>query len=156
MHEAATRGAGVVYLKKAKQFNTWIEKAPRPVFALITDWREAQPCMQVLSQHQGQNRPITMIVVCDSHRQYNRAVEWAKYLPSNLVEVHVCEKSSIPITLLAGLVRKCFACDDNHLNVEKSICMSIEDAVKHAGNSNIKEPATRVRFPCSTEEPKID
>mmetsp|Transcript_83786 Transcript_83786/g.233694 ORF Transcript_83786/g.233694 Transcript_83786/m.233694 type:complete len:268 (-) Transcript_83786:140-943(-) len=107
-NEIVQLGAGLVCMKKAKQFGLWIEREPRPVYVLVTDWREAQPCMHAVSQHSNNNRPIFTIVICDSERQQSRAAEWAKHLPADVGMVQVHERSHIPGALLGGFLRKFF------------------------------------------------
>lgn len=104
----AELGASLITLKKAGQFGLWIERAQRPLYVLITDWREAQPCIQALEHHKGRNFPILTVVLCESPRQYSRASEWARRLTSNVGPVHVCDRNKIPQNLLAGLIHRFF------------------------------------------------
>jgi len=105
-------GASLICFKKAKQFSLWTERAPRPHFVLVTDWREAQPCMQSVMQHLGQNQPVLTVVLCESPRQLGRAAEWAHNLPPNLGPVRVHEQTKLPKALLSGLIRQCFGDSD--------------------------------------------
>lgn len=101
-------GAALICLKKARQFGSWMDRALRPPFVLVTDWREAQPCIQAISQHKGRNCPVMTVVICDSKRQLSRASEWASRLGPEVGAVQVFEKDAIPTSLLAGLIFKCF------------------------------------------------
>jgi len=103
-------GASLICLKKSRQFAVWMERAPRPPYVLITDWREAQPSMQAISQQSEQKHPMLIIVLCDSKRQFLRASEWARGLRADFSKVQVCERSNIPPSLLGGLVHSCFGC----------------------------------------------
>jgi len=105
-------GASLICFKKAKQFSLWIERAPRPLFVLVTDWREAQPCMQSIMQHLGQNHPVLTVVLCESPRQLGRAADWAHNLPPSMGAVRVHERTKLPKLLLSGLIRQCFGDSD--------------------------------------------
>lgn len=105
---ARAAGASLVCLKKARQFSAWIERSRRPPFVLVTDWREAQPCLRAVSQHTGVNVPTHMVVLCEGRRQYMRALDWAKVLRPDIGLVHICERSAIPERLLDGVIKRCF------------------------------------------------
>jgi len=102
-------GGSLVCLKKANQFSHWLLKSPRPMYVLITDWREAQPCLQFLSQQDTVARPACTVVICDSSRQLGRACQWAQKQPSGTGALLICERSNIPKQLLNGLVQRHFA-----------------------------------------------
>mmetsp|Transcript_28768 Transcript_28768/g.52422 ORF Transcript_28768/g.52422 Transcript_28768/m.52422 type:complete len:322 (-) Transcript_28768:60-1025(-) len=105
---ARAAGASLVCLKKARQFCAWIERSKRPPFVLITDWREAQPCLRAVTQHGGSNIPTHMVVLCEGRRQYMRALDWSKVLRPDIGMVHICEKTNIPDWLLDGVIKRCF------------------------------------------------
>lgn len=98
-------GASLICLKKARQFGTWLEQNDKPLYALVTDWREAQPCADAILAA-CENQPILMAVLCDSERQVNRAKLWARRLDLGVCTVYVCERSKIPASLLGGLLRE--------------------------------------------------
>lgn len=100
-------GGSLVCLKKALQFGLWMDRSNRPGFALLTDWREAQPCMQAISQHTGRNRPMLTIVLCDSQRQCIRATAWSQSLGPHVGPVHVYAENDVSPQLLIGIVRQC-------------------------------------------------
>lgn len=101
-------GALLVCLKKAVQFALWVKRTSRPPYVLVTDWREAQPCVQALGAATDVSLPFLIVVLCDSPRQYGKASEWAKGFPNVVGPVCVCERSNIPPALLGGIVRKHF------------------------------------------------
>eukprot|EP00443_Scrippsiella_acuminata_P029757 CAMPEP_0115259308 /NCGR_PEP_ID=MMETSP0270-20121206/47755_1 /TAXON_ID=71861 /ORGANISM="Scrippsiella trochoidea, Strain CCMP3099" /LENGTH=399 /DNA_ID=CAMNT_0002675109 /DNA_START=102 /DNA_END=1301 /DNA_ORIENTATION=+ len=106
--EIRGHGASLVCLKKAGQFGLWLQRNPDARYALVTDWREAKPCMEAVESHV----PMLAIVVCDMARQATRAMEWTHSLEITLARtVTICERSCIPVDLLGGLVRKCFSED---------------------------------------------
>jgi len=135
---ARTAGASLVCLKKARQFGAWIDRTKRPPFVLVTDWREAQPCLRAVTQHTGTNIPTHMVVLCEGRRQYMRAMDWAKVLRPDVGHVHICEKSAIPAWLLDGVIQRCFTPvpsaiegnGDNSSNAspEDDDCSDAEDA----------------------------
>jgi len=97
-------GGSLICLKKAGQFVYWLQHAARPHFILITDWREAQPCMQYLMHKDNVIQPACSIIICNTHKQFNRATAWARRLPSQAQPVIVVERCNIPPSLLDGLV----------------------------------------------------
>jgi len=106
-------GGKFISFKKAKRAGGWMSRAERGPFILVTDWREAQPCIHELHL-QAQNRPVALVVVCDVRRQYLRASEWAREIPQALVEeVHVVLRGEIPEDLFGGLIFRCFTPEDD-------------------------------------------
>jgi len=105
---ARTVGASLVCLKKARQFGAWMDRSERSPFVLVTDWREAQPCLRAVTQHSGPNVPAHMVVLCEGRRQYMRALDWARVLRPDVGLVHICERSAIPEWLLNGVIKACF------------------------------------------------
>jgi len=102
-------GGSLVCLKKANQFSEWLLKSPRPMFVLLTDWREAQPCMQFLAEQGSVARPACTVVLCDSQRQFGRASQWAQRQPPCVGAILVREQGRIPPQVLNGLVHRHFA-----------------------------------------------
>jgi hypothetical protein len=106
---ASQLGAGLVCFKKARRFELWIERSRRPTYALLTDWREAQPCMQAILKNRERNQPAYVVVLCDSGRQLGRAHQWAKRLPEDVGRIFICESATLPSTLFGGVLHKLFA-----------------------------------------------
>jgi len=108
MHSSARElGASLVLLRKAKNFSLWIQKESRPPYMLITNWREAQPCMEAVESSPCSTRPVSMIVMCDSARQYHHVHKWASE-SQNTSMVHVYERDCMPANLIADLVNAVF------------------------------------------------
>eukprot|EP00747_Dinoflagellata_sp_TGD_P090362 gnl/TRDRNA2_/TRDRNA2_164677_c0_seq2.p1 gnl/TRDRNA2_/TRDRNA2_164677_c0~~gnl/TRDRNA2_/TRDRNA2_164677_c0_seq2.p1 ORF type:complete len:275 (-),score=42.93 gnl/TRDRNA2_/TRDRNA2_164677_c0_seq2:18-722(-) len=107
-HAARIAGASVVCLRKGRQFGEWIARAQRPPYVLVTDWREAQPCVAAVEELQGTNRPVLVVVLCNSTRQAARASAWASMVPSEVCPVRIAEQYNLPIDLLDGLIHKAF------------------------------------------------
>merc|ERR1719401_269603 len=106
--QVAARGGALISFKKARQLGRWVERAPRPPFVLVTDWREAQPCLQAIATHAHQNSPCLTVVLCASGRQFNRAIAWRQTLGPEVGEIYVCEERDVQQDLLGGLVAACF------------------------------------------------
>jgi len=125
-------GASLICLKKANQFVDWLQRTQRPPYVLVTDWREAQPCLQSLQQGASRadggrselDMPACVVVLCNSLRQFGRASEWARNLSNIMVPVIVCERSNIPPVLLHGVIRTHFgeppASGCSHADMESS------------------------------------
>lgn len=80
--EIVDRENGVlVRLKKAAGVGRWLSRAPRPDFALLTDWREAKPCMQILDENDDFRRPRMTLVYVHGDKQFKQASRWAAKLP---------------------------------------------------------------------------
>lgn len=102
-------GGAAVCLKKALDFGQWLERdGPTVPYVLITDWREAQPLMGFLEREDA-HKPTSLILVCDSMRQWCRASRWSRKVERHLSTIFVCDKNSIPPMLLNGLIYYCFS-----------------------------------------------
>mmetsp|Transcript_108310 Transcript_108310/g.316849 ORF Transcript_108310/g.316849 Transcript_108310/m.316849 type:complete len:365 (-) Transcript_108310:379-1473(-) len=86
---AAEAGASLVCLKKADKFAAWAAHAERPPFVLLTDWREAKPCLQALAPQPQHCRPLLTVILADDAKQFERASLWAGSLPESTGSVHV-------------------------------------------------------------------
>mmetsp|Transcript_99522 Transcript_99522/g.179632 ORF Transcript_99522/g.179632 Transcript_99522/m.179632 type:complete len:319 (+) Transcript_99522:84-1040(+) len=114
---AAQIGAEILLFKKAKQFHFWLDRCPGERYVLITDWREAQPCMEVLAHKLAEKSvsgvpsamPEMTVVLCESERQGSRATEWARTLGEDFGSVHAFKRDSVPSSLLYGLVKQVFS-----------------------------------------------
>lgn len=78
-------GASLVCHKKAAKFGAWLSSNEHPNYVLITDWREAKPCIDITSTG---CRFAQMIVYCDTEVTFRKASEWAKRLPAEAGRVH--------------------------------------------------------------------
>lgn len=106
---AERMGGAAVCLKKALHFGRWVEQdGPTVPYVLITDWREAQPLMGFLEREDA-HKPTSLVLMCDSKRQWCRASRWSQSLEPQLFPIIVCDKSSIPPMLLNGLIYYCFS-----------------------------------------------
>mmetsp|Transcript_14530 Transcript_14530/g.25669 ORF Transcript_14530/g.25669 Transcript_14530/m.25669 type:complete len:381 (+) Transcript_14530:129-1271(+) len=70
--------ASLVCHKKAAKFEAWLSCAKQPDYILVTDWREAKPCMEVISKG---FKYAQMIVYCEAENTFRKATEWVKNLP---------------------------------------------------------------------------
>jgi len=96
------------FLKKAVQFNKWLEEGNTDEYVLVIGWREAQPCLHSLTKTSG-NLPRMSVIMCENRRQAARAAAFVQTLPSTIGKVEVCLQEEIPSELLGGLLRTCFA-----------------------------------------------
>jgi hypothetical protein len=78
---ARNAGASLVCLKKASKFDIWLSRARRPPYVLVTDWREAKPCLQAASVHPEWQRPCLMVVAAEQRPLFERASQWVAALP---------------------------------------------------------------------------
>lgn len=94
---ALDAGASLLLFKKAKQFSAWKQETfdgapcgtwtpraaglrPLPLpYVLLASWREAKQCLQASTK---ENRPVLMVVCCDTARGFGHALEWASGLES--------------------------------------------------------------------------
>ena len=82
--------------KKSTGFLRWLEGMEGRVL-LITDWREAKPIMEGLSNlGQIQRIDILMCVVARSDRMFRRAIDWAGKQSSDTdIMVRRCESRDV-------------------------------------------------------------
>jgi len=105
--DEATREAGglMVCRKKASQFDAWLAHAQRPPYVLLTDWREAKPCLGAVAQRHRNNRPMLTMVLCEGRRQCARARTWVQSLPGPDV-VHVCVDLGSPRAFVRDVLKR--------------------------------------------------
>jgi len=103
-------GGSLTCLRKASHFVRWLDQATKPKFVLVTDWREAQPCLQALLAQNPESfaQPVCSIVLC-SGRQLGRATDWSRRVPAEAGPVCIYESHSIPRALLGGLISEHFS-----------------------------------------------
>jgi len=82
-------GAELICLKKAAKFAAWSSSLSHyQRFALLTDWREAKPCVEAFAEGAI---PFTIIIYCDSVQSFRRASAWVSQLdPKFGGHAHVC------------------------------------------------------------------
>jgi len=101
---AREAGALLICMKKASKFAAWLECKQRPPLVLLTDWREAKPCLQAAADQPVQNQPAITLVLCDVPAQYERAEAWARSCPAGSEKVRVIRDIGLPRELLAELL----------------------------------------------------
>eukprot|EP00931_Biecheleriopsis_adriatica_P059787 TRINITY_DN3583_c0_g3_i1.p1 TRINITY_DN3583_c0_g3~~TRINITY_DN3583_c0_g3_i1.p1 ORF type:complete len:269 (+),score=36.30 TRINITY_DN3583_c0_g3_i1:82-888(+) len=81
-------GGSLVCHKKAARFLEWLANNRTP-YVLLSDWREAKPCLEGLERHAGafRGQPLVTCVYTETAQIYERAHMWARGLPSNEVTV---------------------------------------------------------------------
>lgn len=105
------QGGGMVCFKKANKFYCWLQRLSRPVYTLVTDWREAKPCIDLMLESGNIAPPVMTIVLCSSQRQVKRVMDWARTVPGRVGTICVHEQSRIPRHLIGGLLRDHFSSD---------------------------------------------
>jgi len=101
----------LISFKKARQVGRWASRASRPPFVLVTDWREAQPCVIELQSREADSHPALMVVLCEGPQQLKKASAWARSA-STPFRLEVCMHKQIPSDLLGGLIMRCFDAED--------------------------------------------
>jgi len=101
----AQAGARLLCLKKGAQFNTWAAVAPRPPFVLLTNWREAKPCIAAAQQHPW-SYPVFTVVICKQHVQYIRARAWLENDQRLAQHVQVVDDSACPRLLVLEMLSR--------------------------------------------------
>jgi len=96
--------ASLVCHKKAAKFEAWLSCAKQPDYILVTDWREAKPCMEVILKG---FRYAEMIVYCDTENMFRKASEWARSLPPEAGPVYVVNgMEGVDAHLMASLAKE--------------------------------------------------
>eukprot|EP00442_Polarella_glacialis_P005043 CAMPEP_0115071812 /NCGR_PEP_ID=MMETSP0227-20121206/13883_1 /TAXON_ID=89957 /ORGANISM="Polarella glacialis, Strain CCMP 1383" /LENGTH=296 /DNA_ID=CAMNT_0002458491 /DNA_START=210 /DNA_END=1100 /DNA_ORIENTATION=- len=72
---------GAVCIKKAQKFQEWLLTNTLP-YVLLTDWREAKPCLESIEE-QGLQPPARVVIVAESPTIHARASVYFKPHPSN-------------------------------------------------------------------------
>mmetsp|Transcript_19365 Transcript_19365/g.55532 ORF Transcript_19365/g.55532 Transcript_19365/m.55532 type:complete len:356 (-) Transcript_19365:556-1623(-) len=87
--EAVTSLGGSLFCyKKAKTFEARAAHMRPQSYALITDGREARPCVQALATL-PQNQPALIVILSENPKHADRVARWAKELPSEGFHVPV-------------------------------------------------------------------
>mmetsp|Transcript_73713 Transcript_73713/g.205864 ORF Transcript_73713/g.205864 Transcript_73713/m.205864 type:complete len:313 (-) Transcript_73713:883-1821(-) len=82
-------GATLVCLKKATRFSSWMKQAGQSPYGLLTDWREAKPCMEAIETCSPSDRPAFLVVYCELPRCRERATAWASARPCGATPVRI-------------------------------------------------------------------
>jgi len=101
---AQTLGGSVFYLKKAGGFAIWLSRELRHPYIVVTNWREAKPCISVIMQQNPMNHPSLVVVVCENQKQFSKASLWASEQVTCLV--HVCTVFEPIHTFFAALAEQ--------------------------------------------------
>jgi len=87
-HQAKQRGAHLLCLKKAQQFEQWSSTNTKP-YVLFTDWREAKGCVKAVTLRGQEGRPILTNVFCIDAKQQLRADRWRLKLADRKDPVYI-------------------------------------------------------------------
>ncbi|CAK0868992.1 unnamed protein product [Prorocentrum cordatum] len=99
-------GATLVCLKKATRFSSWMKQAGQSPYGLLTDWREAKPCMEAIETCSPSDRPAFLVVYCELPRCRERATAWASARPCGATPVPHPRRSGPPVVLPECLGRQ--------------------------------------------------
>jgi len=84
---ASDTDAAVVMVKASSKLESWLARAHRMPYVLLTGWREAKPCIEVFSWRQLSE---LMVVCCTCLSSFHHASVWARGLePGNCCGVHI-------------------------------------------------------------------
>jgi hypothetical protein len=110
---SAVLGAQLTSLRKAMQFEDWSRRPGTMPYILLTDWREAKPCMEILARRNLQTQPVFTVVICSARGQYGRASRWAESRSEDsTTPVYICQHLECPHSLVYGLLAQM----KHHLN----------------------------------------
>jgi len=75
---AMSLSAGILCVKKAVKYEAWMKRTNNKFHVLITDWREAKPCVHAVEESQQEDSwPEMIIILCDLPKSHENAVQWA-------------------------------------------------------------------------------
>mmetsp|Transcript_47895 Transcript_47895/g.111896 ORF Transcript_47895/g.111896 Transcript_47895/m.111896 type:complete len:296 (+) Transcript_47895:166-1053(+) len=70
--------AGILRMKKAVKYEAWSKRTDNKLHVLITDWREAKPCVHAVEESQQKDSwPEVIIILCDLPKSHENAMQWA-------------------------------------------------------------------------------
>jgi len=91
--------------KKSQQFVLWLAMKQMTSYFLLTDWREAKPCINALQEADVTYWPFRIIVLCDTAKQFEKASHWAEQNSQvHMHDIHVCNSAEPLPCLFAALV----------------------------------------------------
>lgn len=77
---AQERCGKLLCMRKAKRFGHWLEAQKDERFepyVLLTDWREAKPCLKEIIEIPQATQPTFMVVFCETQMLVKRVQEWS-------------------------------------------------------------------------------
>jgi len=92
MHAVTSLGGALINYKKAKTFEARVPRLPTQPYALITDGREARPCVRALEDMSDEHQPAIMIVLTEEAKHAARVASWARSMKA--------EGMRVPITII--------------------------------------------------------
>eukprot|EP00435_Cladocopium_sp_Y103_P010583 s2319_g2.t1 len=90
---AMSLNAGILCMKKAVKYETWMKRSNNRTHVLITDWREAKPCLNAMEESRPREWPETMIILCDLPKSHENAISWAAKQDVSKCKLHVLLES---------------------------------------------------------------
>lgn len=103
----AASDAELMYLRKACHFEAWCRRQSTIPYILLTDWREAKPCMEVVVGLKAEQRPVFMVVICEVSRERTRATRWAQSLATDAATpLYIHHNIDSQYSLVDGLIAR--------------------------------------------------
>mmetsp|Transcript_35222 Transcript_35222/g.101271 ORF Transcript_35222/g.101271 Transcript_35222/m.101271 type:complete len:421 (+) Transcript_35222:77-1339(+) len=68
----------LVCRRKASKFESWYARPQGPHFVLLSSWREAKPCLELIMKPPIQRSPMSVVVFADTQKVFVRASAWVK------------------------------------------------------------------------------
>jgi len=108
----AVRAAGgsLSCVRRAPQFEKWLAATEQSDYVLLTRWREVKPCIAVLTECDVTQQPFSIILQCDSPKEFNKACDWAQQYSAlhvrHMPDVHVCSSLEPFASFFAALAQQ--------------------------------------------------
>mmetsp|Transcript_2182 Transcript_2182/g.4136 ORF Transcript_2182/g.4136 Transcript_2182/m.4136 type:complete len:259 (+) Transcript_2182:54-830(+) len=129
-------GGRLVPVKKSVAVVAALRSSKGHPQVLVTNWRNARPIMEHLTNKHDCTAPRLIVVLCTSHKQFLRAWHWAQTVPQNACPLYVCVEDQIPPLLLNGVIEKCFSPMDGDIDTVGGTLPRKEQAEESSWNED--------------------
>ncbi|OLP79100.1 hypothetical protein AK812_SmicGene40657 [Symbiodinium microadriaticum] len=103
--------AGILCMKKAVKYEAWMKRTNNKFHVLITDWREAKPCIHAVGESQQEDSwPEMVIILCDLPKSHENAVQWAGRQTTIKTPIRVVfeDPEQTHFQVIADLLQECY------------------------------------------------
>lgn len=142
---ATAAGGALLCFRKANKFVSWCGKAEPLPYILLTDWREAKPCLALLDGAKVACRPALTVVLCEEAEPkfYLRAAAWAEKRGPGADPVHVCGDARRLLRGLGGLSseQRCGGLGPSCHTGATACSKQLQRQAKVASEANATQPA---------------
>jgi len=98
-------GASLVCFKKAAKFAKCMEQFSQSSYGLLTDWKEAKPCLEAAEAcPPSARRPAFVVIYCQPPKCRDRATSWAVARPPGAIPVRILPDLNLLEICLNGLM----------------------------------------------------